>query len=806
MKKQILILALVILALFSVSCACASDVNDTQVSGSDAASIGLFQGNGICADDESQTDGVEMLLAGNYDETVDAQNDSIVSTGDDAKYSELSAEIGSGGDKNLTHKYYSYDVGSTIAITEAGVIDGRGAVIDMAGSDIQAFSVSVSGVTFKNLTIKNAQYDGNGSAIYFYEMGTVEDCSFVNNSATCGGAICFRYAGFVINCNFTDNMASKGSAICFLNDTSNEYISTSSFLNNRADVDYDTPLQVTINGNDIEIAFIGQNNLINAIYSDEMVNFNKVTYWGAKGITNTEDKYPSKSNREAGQNISLRGFLNGNILNTVKTTDANGKIVLDNVSGDYWIVVRHDSDSYYTEAETILANMKFHVNVTETKTTNRTVNITAKSNIYNETMPGSLMFILSDGTRINATYASDGIWWAEHTFDDYKDYEINATYSGLDGVIIKNATISIMKAVPIDVNDVSILYYEIANVVVAVPDTINGQKISISVNKTSKNVTVENGVAKADFSGLHVGEYVIAVEYLGDGYHSANSTSAKLTVNKANSTLSIGDVALNYGDSINVTATTTGAIGVTAKIDGQDAVVNNYTIVISSLDGGIHALTVTTVTDENHTSVSKTVNITVWKLDSKISAFDKAYVINYGDGYSVTVKDEKGNLLDGKKVTFRLDGKNIGSATTNGEGVATIKLTEKILKAAKAGKRNLVVEFAGDTNYKAFSKTVRITINKEKTKIKAKKKTFKGTKKVKKYKITLKDSKGNAIKKVKVTLKIKGKTYKTKTNTKGKATFKIKNLKKKGKYKAIIKFGGNDYYKKATKKMKIKIR
>lgn len=96
-------------------------------------------------------------------------------------------------------------------------------------------------------------------------------------------------------------------------------------------------------------------------------------------------------------------------------------------------------------------------------------------------------------------------------------------------------------------------------------------------------------------------------------------------------------------------------------------------------------------------------------------------------------------------------------------------------------------------------------VTKKATKIIAKKKTFKAKKKVKKYTITLKAGK-KPVKKVKVTLKIKGKIYKAKTNAKGKAIFKIKNLKKKGTYKAIIKFKGNKYYKASSKKVKIKVK
>ena len=91
-------------------------------------------------------------------------------------------------------------------------------------------------------------------------------------------------------------------------------------------------------------------------------------------------------------------------------------------------------------------------------------------------------------------------------------------------------------------------------------------------------------------------------------------------------------------------------------------------------------------------------------------------------------------------------------------------------------------------------------------KLTAAKKTFKRKVKIKKYKATLKNSKRKAILKAKLTLKVKGKTYTAYTSKKGVATFKIKNLKKKGKFKAVIKFAGNKYYKKITKKVKITVK
>lgn len=95
-------------------------------------------------------------------------------------------------------------------------------------------------------------------------------------------------------------------------------------------------------------------------------------------------------------------------------------------------------------------------------------------------------------------------------------------------------------------------------------------------------------------------------------------------------------------------------------------------------------------------------------------------------------------------------------------------------------------------------------VTKKASKITAKKATFKKSKKVKKYSITLKASK-TPIKKVKVYLKVKGKTYKVTTNTKGKATFKITKLTKKGTFTAKITFKGNSLYKAVSKSVKIKV-
>lgn len=88
----------------------------------------------------------------------------------------------------------------------------------------------------------------------------------------------------------------------------------------------------------------------------------------------------------------------------------------------------------------------------------------------------------------------------------------------------------------------------------------------------------------------------------------------------------------------------------------------------------------------------------------------------------------------------------------------------------------------------------------------AKNKVFKKKLKTKLYSVVLKSKKGNVLKSTWITLKIKGKLFKAKTNSKGKATFKITKFYKKGNFKAVVKFNGSKKYKSVFKKVNIKIK
>lgn len=162
--------------------------------------------------------------------------------------------------------------------------------------------------------------------------------------------------------------------------------------------------------------------------------------------------------------------------------------------------------------------------------------------------------------------------------------------------------------------------------------------------------------------------------------------------------------------------------------------------------------------------------------------------------FKATILESDKPVESGKDVIFTIDNKDY-IARTDANGTASLKIN------LAAGEHYIFTQYNND----ALAKNI-ITIKKAASKITAQAKSYKASVKTKKYVITLKNNKGKVIKNAKVTLNVKGKTYKATTNSKGKATFKITKLTKKGKHTAKIKFAGNSYYKASNVSKKITIK
>ena len=242
------------------------------------------------------------------------------------------------------------------------------------------------------------------------------------------------------------------------------------------------------------------------------------------------------------------------------------------------------------------------------------------------------------------------------------------------------------------------------------------------------------------------------------------------------------NITLN-GEVLTITYDSECVGGISFDLNGKTY--TETTVSIAGLPGGTYTINVTCDGDLRFAKASKTFSFFV---KSKITNIQTTV---QGSTVTFTLPSDATGTLN-----IKVSGKTYTKTLTNGK--ASITLAD--------GTYSITVTYPGNSKYESITKTVKVTVKKpvvkKASKIVAKKKTFKKSKKVKKYTVTLKS--GNTpIKKVKLTIKIKNKTFKATTNTKGKATFKIKKLTKKGRYTATIKFAGNKNYKATTKKVKI---
>ena len=621
MKYKSIILILSIFILFSIASVSAGEVDDKVMMSDENAEI---ESTSI-EKDLKTTDDNQVLSKTNDDEIQSVKDNEItgadVDPNTNATFDDLKKEIGEGGNITLKHKFYNYNgTGQELEFINLGVpnsvIDGNGAVIDMNGSDTQVFHIESNNITVKNLTIKNACRDTTGLA--FYVNGNDAkflDCNFIDNNGHKKGVIYFEenINGAVTNCTFINNIAdtySWGGAI--FNTNGNVAVTNCYFNGNYAQ-----------EGSDI----YSESNPVTAdtcIFTDTGTTYNVQIVPPALNVddfvalNNSGEKLTLDLKTNSGMSVD-----NGNI--SISVYDKNDSLIGEYscLSSEGW-VVNLPVGSYYAifnteyagfeainRTITVIPNTEYYINVTPVITSNKIVNLTAKSNIPTDIIGGKLVFILPNGDELNGTYDSKDTWWTMHTFDDYKTYEINATYTNF-----KKATVN----------------------------------------------------------------------------------SATITVRKTNSTIYLDDIVLDYPESKLVAVPTEGATSITAKIDGKPvSVVDNFTIQISDLDACNYTLAVTTIPDETHLSVTKTVTITVNKASVKIVASDLE--LNLDDKSKVAYALEPEEATG--RIYFESDNPEVANVASDGN-----------ITALSAGTANITITFDGNKNYEKTNKTIKITVNK----------------------------------------------------------------------------------------------
>ena len=317
------------------------------------------------------------------------------------------------------------------------------------------------------------------------------------------------------------------------------------------------------------------------------------------------------------------------------------------------------------------------------------------------------------------------------------------------------------------------------------------------------------------------GKYNVTTTFLESRNNNAANTTSNLTILYLEDVAYLADITLPKKQGGNTTvklkvvdkrsnplANLTVSVLIDGKTFGDVKLNENATakFVLTSLGNGDHKLEFSSVVEGNKTNGTTEFTINVPKVDSKltanaitIDAVNTAIDGKTGSYFSVTLKDASGNALANKNVQIIIAATKY-TATTGNDGVAKIQLN-----IAKADTYTCSFCFLGDDLYNSAFEMVKVTVKKQSAKITPAKKSYKFKANAKKtVKVTLKNAKGKAIKGKTVTLKIKNKTFKAKTNAKGVASIKVK-FTKKGKYTAKVSLDGDSTYQ-ASGKVKLTLR
>ena len=786
MKYKSIILILSIFILFSIASVSAGEVDDKVMMSDENAEI---ESTSI-EKDLKTTDDNQVLSKTNDDEIQSVKDNEItgadVDPNTNATFDDLKKEIGKGGNITLKHKFYNYNgtgqESEHIDISVANsIIDGNGAVINMNGSHTQVFQIVSSNITIKNLTITNGNFDPSWSWYFIYVVDSgakIINCNFIDNNGHTNGVIYFEdnINGTVTNCTFINNIAgtySRGGAI--FNENGNVAVTNCYFSGNYAgegsDI-YSEAYSVTAD----TCIFKDSDTTVNAQIVPPKLNVNDFITLNNSGEKLTLDLKTNSGMSVDNGNISISVYdkNNDSLIGEYSCLSGEGWSV-DLPVGSYYAIFNTEYAGFeaINRTITVIPNTEYYINVTPVTNSSKIVNLTAKSNIPTDIIGGKLVFILPNGDELNGTYDSKDTWWTMHTFEDYKTYEINATYTNFKKATVNSATITVRKtnstiylddivldypesklvAVPtegatnitakiddksisvvdnftIQISDLDAGNYTLA--VTTIPDETHisvTKTVTITVNKASvkivasdlelnlddkskvayalepeeatgriyfesDNPEVANVASDGNITALSAGTANITITFDGNKNYEKSNKTIKITVNKINSTINIDDQTLDYGKSLNITADTTGTKGITAKLDGKDAKVNGYTIEIPALDAGSYTLTVTTIADDNHNPVTKTAKITVNKINSTININDQT--LDYGKSLNLTV-----NTTGTTGITAKINDKD---AKVDGYTIE--------IPVLDAGSYTLTVTTIADDNHNPVTKTAKITVNK----------------------------------------------------------------------------------------------
>ena len=522
----------------------------------------------------------------------------------------------------------------------------------------------------------------------------------------------------------------------------------------------------------------------------------KVTY-GQDVVAKVYSSYPGKVTLKigditktvdvtAGNEVSANfGKLNAGkytLSANIAPTDKNYESVSDAIG----VEVAKAGVSLAIKAENIELGQATQIAVTISNGLNGNIKLQLDGNEYVQASSGSKV-------TFNIANLKLGKYTPKAIFDGNANYNAASNTATFEVQKIKNMNTIIA-------NSVSNLDYAFA---CDLPQDASGT-VTVSINGHDYTANVVNGNVNVQLPKLADGDYPYTIKYSGDSKYAGFTSSNTLKVSKT--TIKSGDARIIYGNGYDYKTTFINADGTPLSNSAVSFIVNGKEFKTTTDSNGVAKLNVglgdgvykiISVNSKTGETSTNTLTIVGGTTATILTAAKVTAVYNNGKKLTVSLKDVLDRPITGVPISINLKG-NIKVVLTDSKGQATLGVSTLLPGTYKAQ-----VSFTGDAKFTASSVYATVKVNKATPKLTASKKTFKADLKVKKYTVTLKTNKKKALKKAKVTIKVNGKTYKATTNAKGKATFNISKLAKKGKFTAVVKYKGNKYYKAISKKVVI---
>ena len=513
-----------------------------------------------------------------------------------------------------------------------------------------------------------------------------------------------------------------------------------------------------------------------------------------------------------GEEPDPSSYVNLTVYNGSASYDVTGPIDI----GKYKIYVTYNGDDNYYKA-----HAEDSVDITKSYIDPKTESISVDHNTVNFTVDLGAPATGFVNTTTTSQSISMPINDGKANFTDvklegeYGDVSLVLIYGGDEnyyGFYGYNVDFFIKYDPNLDVQ-AKVKYYEFIEVLANVNKSATGN-ISVTIRNSTGDVVLAGTEEIVNGSALYYelaqydkGTYTIEVSYSGDDNFSdaQKTTSVELkTLPSMDYTVKVAGgevtIAITMPSDINGNLSVLYPSGYVENVSIKNGSAKVYNVYMN--ETGDLAVTVSFAGNEKYYAINEIIGFVI-KQSTLVKTSSSISVV-YKNNAKITVKLTNmvtNKAIAGAAILITVNGKTY-KGVTDKNGKAVITIPAKMIPKKYTAR----VTYKGTDRLESDIDEFKLTVKKASPKLTAKKKSFKKSKKIKKYTVTLKDNKGKAIKKAKLIIKVGKKKFTAKTNSKGKAVFKLKKLTKKAKYTAKITYKGNKYFKKVVKKAKIVIK